>query len=761
VISRRVALALGTATAMVAAIAALVPRGYFANDDIGLTEYLRKDLFTPWISPILVRAFGFAYQVAPGVPWYGLYLYALIIVAGAVLIHSCIELMDPRPGLGRIATRLGAVMLGASPAILTIGITWTTVSIYALGTAVAAVIAHAQTCQAAGRPMSRLRSVVYGLLFVNGYMLRPEGLSAMAVAMLPVLGWAALRFARMRRLPRRGAVVAVLAPFALVLAIQHRIPQPRGTYTSDFEHYNLERGRIHGQTAYEQLDQRAPELLARAGWTVQDYRDFTSWLIIDERDYPLEKVQRLLDTGGAPERVTLAGGYSQLRAVFEESAVAVWLFVTLLVTGVILAWLRAIERWRGLAFSLGYLVYLVAVPVWMAAHYRFPQRVSLSFYIAASLGLFVYLARAIADHPAVAMRLLRHRRATVALIVIALIVGNWTRHMVIWLDLSPSPYRDALQALEDRVAARKAFVFVFVQAGLVGLDPLRAQPRSYDGLQGGWGTFSVLWYETIARLGVHRGADVFGAMIDNPDAYLLAQPGVRGIVEDWIRRKVHDPSVRLAFVDGAVFPGDRPELYRLVTRPPERGDDEWRARQRDEWAMNEALPGPPLVADLAFRSIAFAAPYEQFLPRPPDPPAATVVPLHGGLRCTAVAEPGDGCAATGRDRSQAGIHVPVHGLRAARFEVSLIDPENIVSFEVHARTEFSRSIRWRWELDPQAQTFGFTGTFTLVPAYPAHRLQLAVDTARPGDIRDLHISVAVKPGSHAGFELHHLEVAEP
>src|SRR5262249_16861661 len=80
---------------------------------------------------------------------------------------------------------------------------------------------------------------------------------------------------------------------------------------------------------------------------------------------------------------------------------------------------------------------------------------------------------------------------------------------------------------------------------------------------------------------------------------------------------------------------------------------------------------------------------------------------------------------------------------------------------VRAGTEANRSIHWRWELDPQAQQFGLAGAFTLVPGYPARRLQLAVNAARPGDIRDLYVYVAVKPGSRAGFELRHLSVAEP
>jgi hypothetical protein len=348
-------------------------------------------------------------------------------------------------------------------------------------------------------------------------------------------------------------------------------------------------------------------------------------------------------------------------------------------------------------------------------------------------------------------------------IVVAVVLFGWARQLIAWIDRDPWPYRDELQALENRVAARKGFVFVYVQTGLVGFDPLRAEPRSYDGLQGGWGTFSGPWYDTIARLGVHRGADVFGAMVDNPGAYLLAPLGARDGLEDWIRRKLHKPSVRLAFVDGAAIAGGgRPELYRLVSTPPVRGSDEWRALERDELVMNEVLPGPPSVADLAFRSITFAVPLEQHVSQLRHPAAGIVVaPADGGLRFTVTGEPRDDCAATGGDEQHAGIRVSVNGLRAARFDVTLLDPENIVSFNVYALTKTSRSIRWRWELSAQTQQFGFAGRLTLVPGYPMHRLQLAVNTARLHDIRELHIFVAVTPGTPAGFELRHLEVAEP
>lgn len=758
---RRAGLALGISTVMVVAIAALLPRGYFANDDIGLTEYLRKHVFTPWMSPILVQALGTAYDAARNVPWYGLYLYVLIIVTGAVLIHTCVDLIDQRPGRGRMATLLGAMVLCASHTILAIGITWTAVSIAALGVATTSFIAHMQICQAAGKPMSRLRALVLGLLFVNGYMLRRDGLGAMAVAMLPVLGWAALRLVQQRRMPRLGALIAGLAPFAIVVATQNQIPQARGADTNDFERFNLARGRIHGQAAYEELDQRAPEVLARAGWSAQDYYDFTSWLLIDESDFPLEKLERLLATGGVPRAITPAWAKQQLRIVYAESAVSVLLCITMVIAGLMLAWLRVIERWPGLIFSLGYLAFLTAVPLWMAAHYRFPQRVSLSFYTVAALGMFLFLAREIARRPGdPEMPPSRDRRAAVALAVVVVFLFGWARQLLIFLDRQPWPSRDVTQALEDRVATRNAFVFVFVQAGLVEMDPLRAEPRSYDGLQGGWGTFSNIWYENIARLGVHRGADLLGAMLDNPEAYLLAWPYARGNLEAWIRRKLHNQSARLAFVDGAALGDFGPELYRVVTRPLTPGDDESLALERNERALRQALPQPPGVSSMVFRSIELTAPYDGYRSQLRQPVSRIVISsVDGGLRCAVGGESLDGCAASGELGHYAGVHIPVQGLRAVRFEVTLIDSDNVVSFHVQAQTATSRSVRWRWELGPDPHKLRIPGTLTLVPGYTAPPFELTVNTAAPAEIRDLDIFVAIKPGTHAAFELRHLEVA--
>lgn len=751
---RRIALALGGSTAIVVLIALLLPRAYLVNDDPGFALYLRLGDFTPWMSPVLNQALVSSYQMAPDLPWYGLYLYLLIIASGAVLIHTCIELIDQRPGHGRVATRLGASMLIASHIILAIGVTWTTVSISALGTATVAFVAHLQTCHATKVPASRLRALILGLLFVAGFALRSTAIAAMAAALLPLLGWIGVRFLQSRHLPRPTAVLAFLVPIALVIAVQGLVPEPPG---AQYEEFNSLRGQISDAAAFRSLDTRAPEVLERAGWTLDEYRDFSNWLLADDSEFTIDKVRRLAETGGVPMSIDMTESFSVLREILRDSPASVWLFLTAVLGGLVLAWLGVIEPRRAVVFSLGYLVFLMLVPVAMATVSRFPQRVSLSFYTVAAFGIFVFLAGEIASRPP---RENTQRRGVVAVLVIALFMLPWARNLAAWMKRESWPYHATLRAFADRVNARNGIVMVGV--GITEMDPLLADPRGYDALPGGWGTFTAPWYKYIERFGIRSGSELLHTMIDNPNAYLVTVPYGHETFEEWIRRRVGDPSVRLSLVDSAegMPTAFRSELYRLVTTPLVRDSEEWRLLARNQVSLNAELPGPADDPERTFRSVPLAAPFEQLISPVRHPVDEVVVTaVDGGIRCTVTVA--SDCTDTGDGVDHAGIRIPVNGLRAARFDLVLINSENIVGFYVYALTATDRSIRWRWDLDPAAQQFGFAGPVTVVPGYRARWLELVDNTANPRAIRDLHVFIAVKPGTQAGFELRNLELSEP
>jgi hypothetical protein len=281
-------------------------------------------------------------------------------------------------------------------------------------------------------------------------------------------------------------------------------------------------------------------------------------------------------------------------------------------------------------------------------------------------------------------------------------------------------------------------------------------------LPGGWGTFTALWYEYLAKFGLHHFREVLPWMVDNPDAYVMATTATYHDFEDWSRKLLGNSGVRLAMVDiadKAVW--GRVALFRLVSEPLERGTPEWQLLERTAWEQEAWLAGAPSVDGLAFRPVPFAAPYAQHASALRAPAAGvTIEPIDGGVRCTTAGDPEPSCGVSDGEGEHAGIRAEVQGLRAARFELALVDAKNIVAVHVVVESANHRTLQWRWDLGAGSQEFGFRGTFTVVPGYGAQRLQPAGGSVAPADIVALHVYMTVKPGTHAGFEVRNLEVAE-
>jgi hypothetical protein len=341
-----------------------------------------------------------------------------------------------------------------------------------------------------------------------------------------------------------------------------------------------------------------------------------------------------------------------------------------------------------------------------------------------------------------------------------MILFSWACSAIRYVDRPIITNTPEVRQFFTRVNNRQGFVLP--SPGLImDFDPLLPNPLGYSGLPTGWGSFTKLWYDYLARFGLHHGSELLPWMLDNPNAYVLTLRGSEGGLEDWVRRLVRDPRVRFELVDAAPRADySRPELGRLVTGPLIRDSDEWRTRARIEVASAATSPGPPAVDTLSFKAVVFDPPYQRHLLQFRDARDGTVEPLDGGIRFT-MGTGGDRCALIGANSDFGGIEIAVHGLSAARFDLTLIAPENIARLSVVAADGRHGSIRWQWDLDADAQEFGFAGIVSLVSGYPAHQLALIRNTASAEDIRSLRAWLEVKPGTHAGFELRHVEVSEP
>jgi hypothetical protein len=344
------------------------------------------------------------------------------------------------------------------------------------------------------------------------------------------------------------------------------MPQTWDPMVQNYEAFNKERGALHGMAAFQQIDRRGPELLAQAGWSRREWLDFRSWLFLDEAAYPIEKLRRLRESGGRPYKLGDAATLTRRVIVssYKGANHSIRFFAFVIAASLLVAAIAA----RRFLFVFGcltaWLGYLYVLITWMLAHQRFPNRVSMPFYIATALAVASLVVAHLDDRP----RALRagRRLASLALALLVVVTGyHWVR------DLGRfDPRADVevqLAAFTSRLADRYDRGAVIVKDARVRLlyDPL-APPLPYEVVPLGWGTFSVPFYREINRLGISRGSELVPALVDNPNAYILIHRRRLRTVQGYIRRQV--PHAQLEWVDAPET--RRPfALYRVVSEADE------------------------------------------------------------------------------------------------------------------------------------------------------------------------------------------------
>jgi hypothetical protein len=522
---RRFLTQLAVATAYVAVIAAVLPRAYQITDDAVLTAAERGGDIVPHVGPAWSWLLVQLYDVAPGVPWHGLSLYAAAAVALAIALELVAARTEGAPRLSVAAKAI--VMIAFFPAIATPTYTMSAILIAGAGVLVAldGLEARRSVVPAAA---------IGGGLFAVGYLIRVESPPAPLVALAPWIVRGAIAYGRRRpRALQVAAVVAVLAgPYAGArltgpLVVDAQPPEVRAYFA-----YNDVRFRIHLQGRFLGLHHREPALLERAGWTPRDYELFEHWIYLDEDRYPREKLARLLDTGGELPGFSVGGLAKDLSKAFLLRPGPYLLLAVALVA----LWLArrgvlgpARPRTAQHAAALAYLVIaFVAVLIVSRMPARIADSVTALAVVAFVRGVLGEVDR---GSPACTRATWRIAGAIAALPVAA------AAALAVRL-----PTLDTTNEVSGAVAAEVArlgdpLLVVYAQAGL-DADPLTASPRPYHHIGLGWEIFSPAWYRELAHHGLRRASEVPGALVDNPRGYVLVVPRyaerVRADLGTWV-----------------------------------------------------------------------------------------------------------------------------------------------------------------------------------------------------------------------------------
>ena len=537
----------------------LWPRRFIANDDPGLVELLRAGYPAPFLSLPLSRLLNALYRVAPGLPWYGLWLYALPGAALACAISAVAAASDAAGGLSRWAR--GALIALAALATLQLitEITFTVSAIAAAGAALAALVAEVARADAGEAPR-RVRLMLIGLVLAAGVATRLSAGMAVVAVLAPLVAWSVWRGWRRRRPMDRRAALALAAPLVLLGALTPVAHLTMSPEAARYLAFNRVRGQMHSWPAFIRIDQRAPEVLARAHWTRAQSYWFQRWMFFDERDFSIERLEALLATGGKPRPFPTHIVKRKLAGQMKPGMAGSWVVAGAAVALALLV-LGRVSVGAALV-ALGEVPWLVGLILLALARARFPERIGLPMVEVAAVGSAVALASGIRR----ARAKISSARLAVAGVLGLCAVVLVARPVVSLVRHQGLPHSSpVLREIDQRIAELNGHVVVYDGAAS-NRDPLALSPRAYPAIELGWPTFSPLFYRNLRALGVEHGYQLLPALVDNPHAYVLTYRRYRGRFVRYYRNRLH-LDVKLEVV--LRFPQARSILYRVVsaTRP--------------------------------------------------------------------------------------------------------------------------------------------------------------------------------------------------
>lgn len=130
-----------------------------------------------------------------------------------------------------------------------------------------------------------------------------------------------------------------------------------------------------------------------------------------------------------------------------------------------------------------------------------------------------------------------------------------------------------------------------------------------------------------------------------------------------------------------------------------------------------------------------------------------IVPADGGLKCTVVGGPDDSAGQYG------GVRFPTQRLKALRLDLSVLDPDNVLSVHVvgYGHSKRTAAVEWVWKRKRNQAISAARTQHLLVPGAASGRF-VPDGCAGLDAIEETHVFIRIVPGSAAGFILHGAEV---
>jgi hypothetical protein len=493
----------------------LGPPHYETNDDAVMNLIAAGRVFaaTPdehllFSNVLLGLPLAGLYRAAPQVPWYGLYLFAVLALSLLALAYALLRANPTRRGLLLVGALLLAFALPCA-----VRLQFTRVAFLAT---LGGLLLGLSAVRGQG---GRVQVVLSALLLLVACLVRFEACLLACLVLAPALAAALLRpNGRPGRLLLGAGLAAVLAA-GWGLERFNRFYYERDSAWRGFYEFNSLRAQF---TDYLRVDYSPATraALRQVGWAPVDLAMLYTWSFADPERFSAAKMRAVLAAVGADDRVKDARRWRDLAHLVGGDAD---LLVVLAVGASCLLLLGG--GWRARLVPLLCLAVAAAVCLVLFWFYHLPARV----YFPA-LGAFAGVAL-----------LWESTRSGAAVVLVALLLGallTWRLAATFAAGAGAGArHTQALQMLQ-RLAPRSDQLFVlwahfFPYEDLVyPLEPLSVGP-DFKAVSLGTTTPTPLTTRRLAEFGI---SDLYRALYQRRDVVLLSEPSFNRILGAYLAR---------------------------------------------------------------------------------------------------------------------------------------------------------------------------------------------------------------------------------
>jgi hypothetical protein len=492
---------------------------FLTNDDAAIAAIARGDYTGKGSSSLVVAPAMFGhvlrlgYGLFPHLPWYGIALYALQIVAWAAIGTAIFTLRRRPPIAERIV--VAATILALAPWMI-LRPSYTPTSLL-LG--VTGIIVFAVAAKVPGR-VGTIYAVAGGVLLGTVDFMRASSFLAVVIVFAPVLAVIAVKAGI-----RRSAVFALVVGMLLLVGLgTNRLEYSRSAEWRNFMKMNSARKWLHDtpRLANENVSDAD---LQRVGWTRNDLRLFASFIYPDPNVYSEHNIHAmataspLVRNNIGPRRIFDVLRNASDRHLIEQGPVV----ASLVLVGAVLA----LRRSRVAAvLTLVSVVWFVGVLVALLLYLRLPGRLLIPLE-----GGAVFLAAVVPTYltpsaPRTGARRPWTATAVVALVVLLGVGPAW--HGIRSTARISRDNQRGVRATQATLAKLAAFDPKGIFLGRGDLLGRWVQPLATNSAFGnpkliplGWATNSPLFTARLARIGID---DLYTALRTNPHVYLIGFP---------------------------------------------------------------------------------------------------------------------------------------------------------------------------------------------------------------------------------------------